>query len=244
MIKFFRKIRYDLMEKNKTVKYLKYAIGEIFLVMIGILLALQVNNWNENRKATNSERILLVNLVKDLELEEIRFNQNLNGIDGNLKTYEQLYLIGVKGRNDITIENPNKVRNIVNFDPKLNKDYSLISDKLTNEEIREDLLKYNHRLKSIEVGFIEYRKVITDRMRIYLGEKGLYKLESLYTNKSLDEIVIFDLDELINLAKTNEFQQLLFEAKLKLDAVDRRLNNIVQQNIELRNKIEGNLNHY
>ncbi len=47
MINFFRKIRYDLMEKNKTGKYLKYAIGEIVLVMVGILLALQVNNWQD-----------------------------------------------------------------------------------------------------------------------------------------------------------------------------------------------------
>ena len=51
MIKFFRKIRYDLMEKNKTVKYFKYAIGEIVLVVIGILIALSINNWNENRKS-------------------------------------------------------------------------------------------------------------------------------------------------------------------------------------------------
>jgi len=43
MIKFFRKIRYDLMEKNKTKKYFKYAIGEIVLVVIGILIALSIN---------------------------------------------------------------------------------------------------------------------------------------------------------------------------------------------------------
>ena len=49
MIKFFRKIRYDLMEINKTGKYVKYAIGEIVLVVIGILIAVNINNWNENR---------------------------------------------------------------------------------------------------------------------------------------------------------------------------------------------------
>jgi hypothetical protein len=51
MIKFFRKIRYDLLEKNKTKKYLKYAVGEIVLVVIGILVALSINNWNEDRKS-------------------------------------------------------------------------------------------------------------------------------------------------------------------------------------------------
>jgi hypothetical protein len=50
MIQFFRKIRYSLMNQNQTGRYLKYAIGEIILVVIGILIALQINNWNETRK--------------------------------------------------------------------------------------------------------------------------------------------------------------------------------------------------
>jgi len=51
MIKFFRKIRQNLLSEGKTGKYLKYAIGEIVLVVIGILIALSINNWNENRKS-------------------------------------------------------------------------------------------------------------------------------------------------------------------------------------------------
>jgi len=62
MLKFFRKIRYDLMEKNKTGKYLKYAIGEIVLVVIGILFALQINTWNQNRL----ERIEEIEILKSL----------------------------------------------------------------------------------------------------------------------------------------------------------------------------------
>lgn len=50
MIKFFRKIRQNLVSEGKAVNYLKYAIGEIILVVIGILIALQINNWNEERK--------------------------------------------------------------------------------------------------------------------------------------------------------------------------------------------------
>lgn len=59
MIKFFRKIRYGLMEKKKTGKYLKYAIGEIVLVVIGILIALQLNNWNEARKNEDQFKAIL-----------------------------------------------------------------------------------------------------------------------------------------------------------------------------------------
>ncbi|MDP5082021.1 MAG: DUF6090 family protein [Winogradskyella sp.] len=51
MIKFFRKIRQSLLSEGKTTKYFKYALGEIILVVIGILIALQINNWNENQKS-------------------------------------------------------------------------------------------------------------------------------------------------------------------------------------------------
>jgi len=67
MIKFFRKIRYDLMEKNKTGKYFKYAIVEIVLVVFGILIALGINNWNEKRKERQLEIKVLVELTRTLE---------------------------------------------------------------------------------------------------------------------------------------------------------------------------------
>ncbi|MFY0594729.1 DUF6090 family protein [Roseivirga sp.] len=67
MIKFFRKIRRNLLSEGKTGKYLKYAIGEIILVVIGILIALQINNWNENRK--NEEQGIIQKKALKIELE-------------------------------------------------------------------------------------------------------------------------------------------------------------------------------
>ncbi|CAM4127505.1 DUF6090 family protein [Gillisia limnaea] len=52
MIKFFRNIRKKLIEQGKTTKYLKYAIGEIILVIVGILIALSINNWNDQKNKT------------------------------------------------------------------------------------------------------------------------------------------------------------------------------------------------
>lgn len=57
MIGFFRKIRKKLADDNKPAKYFRYAIGEILLVVIGILIALQVNNWNQDR-ISNKNKIL------------------------------------------------------------------------------------------------------------------------------------------------------------------------------------------
>ena len=62
MIKFFRKIRQNLLSGGKTGKYLMYAIGEIILVVIGILIAIQINNWNTNRIDRNKEQEILQQL--------------------------------------------------------------------------------------------------------------------------------------------------------------------------------------
>jgi len=66
MIKFFRKIRQNMLTENKFGKYLTYAIGEIILVVIGILIALSINNWNENRKTRDKEIGFSINLKSDL----------------------------------------------------------------------------------------------------------------------------------------------------------------------------------
>jgi hypothetical protein len=72
MLRFFRQIRKTLIEQNNIRKYLLYALGEIFLVVIGILIALQVNNWNEANKASEFERTTLIELKKAVE-NDIRF---------------------------------------------------------------------------------------------------------------------------------------------------------------------------
>lgn len=83
MIKFFRKIRYDLMEKNKTGKYLKYAIGEIILVVIGILIALSINNWNQERIVTKENQVILQNLNKE-------FSENLIQLDSSISNFDNV----------------------------------------------------------------------------------------------------------------------------------------------------------
>jgi len=67
MIKFFRHIRQNLLNEGKTTKYFKYAIGEIILVVIGILIALSINNWNEERKTKNTINGIYAIVKSDLE---------------------------------------------------------------------------------------------------------------------------------------------------------------------------------
>jgi len=80
MIKFFRKIRQKLLSENKFSKYLVYAVGEIVLVVIGILIALSINNWNESKKEQNilnaSLNSLKLNLQEDIENLNKQINYN------------------------------------------------------------------------------------------------------------------------------------------------------------------------
>jgi hypothetical protein len=81
MIKFFRKIRYDLMEKNKTGKYLKYAIGEIILVIIGILIALQLNTLKEENKLADQETTYIKRLLSDNQQDLKSFTEYITNFE-------------------------------------------------------------------------------------------------------------------------------------------------------------------
>jgi len=85
MIKFFRHIRKSLLMENKTGKYFKYAIGEIVLVVIGILIALQINNWNEAKQTKEKEHQVLTEIVSDLEFTLQDLDRVINKRTNNLK---------------------------------------------------------------------------------------------------------------------------------------------------------------
>ncbi|MFT6971746.1 MAG: hypothetical protein ACJAXX_002320 [Roseivirga sp.] len=91
MTKFFRPIRYHLMEKNIGGKYVKYAIGKIILV-VGVLISLQINNWNENRKEGIKEQVILkslrVNLKENLQRLNLAENSTVNAYHTSLNLPE------------------------------------------------------------------------------------------------------------------------------------------------------------
>ena len=81
MIKFFRRIRQRHFSDGNTTRYIAYAIGEILLVVIGILIALSINNWNEEQKSNKAEIRYINDLIKDLKNDSIM----LDGIDDYLR---------------------------------------------------------------------------------------------------------------------------------------------------------------
>jgi hypothetical protein len=90
MFKFFRQIRYNLLKDRKTGKYLKYAIGEIVLVVIGILIALSINNWNEDRKERISEQKIINRLITEFNGASFELTGDINARKQILKISENL----------------------------------------------------------------------------------------------------------------------------------------------------------
>ncbi|MCH2490867.1 MAG: DUF6090 family protein [Flavobacteriales bacterium] len=163
MINFFRKIRQNLLTENKFSKYLIYAIGEIILVVIGILIALSINNWNEEKKDTDFENEMLAQIQENLAndkkaLKKIKIIFN-NAISSSNKILE------LKRSEENLDSLKYWLADIIQFErfqPITNSYETLKSkglDKVSNKKLRMLLGAYyddeiNHVIKS--VGDVEY----------------------------------------------------------------------------------------
>ena len=157
MIKFFRKIRQKLLSENKFSKYLLYAVGEILLVIIGILIALSINNWNEHRKLKIEEQSSL----KDLRGEVA---SNIEALEHALKIHQISYEKGLKFNelfnnraafevmpDSVFIDDFFKMVNPNTFDPRLGILNSLISsgkiNNISNKELMYSLSSLEDQIK-------------------------------------------------------------------------------------------------
>ncbi|MCA0932447.1 hypothetical protein LCM02_08290 [Lutimonas saemankumensis] len=90
MLKFFRKIRWRLAANNQFFKYSRYAIGEIVLVVIGILIALQINNWNEERKDIINKKLFKRALIEDLQKDTANQNHVIQVAEIHIKVFGEI----------------------------------------------------------------------------------------------------------------------------------------------------------
>ncbi len=160
MINFFRKIRQHLLSENKFSKYLPYAIGEIILVVIGILIALQINNWNEVRKQNRQLEIYEKSLVSELK-SDLKSLENLDfestSYIKSINNYVSYYNKPNKDINVLT----RKMDSIVSFKNSFNSIAYTIDDiistgnlSLFSQEKKEAIL----RLKRIQEQSKYYRQ--------------------------------------------------------------------------------------
>jgi hypothetical protein len=203
MIKFFRKIRQNLLTENKLSMYLLYAFGEIVLVVIGILIALSLNNWNENRKNRISESEYYCKILADFELDRKNIAQlqkqseykievskklllDLNDKNKDLSYLNNAYIQAL--RTDLFVPSKVTITDIISSG-KLNL---LTNDALKNSLIRyyTELDKYLYQLeinnsRSLDKAFayddnIQFGYQFTDYLEKLLGSEILKTLPTYY----------------------------------------------------------------
>lgn len=172
MIKFFRTIRQSLLLENKTSQYIKYAIGEIVLVVIGILIALQINNWNNARLEKNEEKKLLNDLRSEFEknlalLEDydiIRINKIIDGqrrlVDLGINSGQKTQNLNIDSLFRISIGHPTWNPSLMVLDDLKN---SGRLSKISNESLKQNLYlwysfytDYLEDIKSSEITHYDY----------------------------------------------------------------------------------------
>mgnify|MGYP003119216942 CR=1 FL=1 len=126
-----------MLTENKFGKYLTYAIGEIILVVIGILIALSINNWNENRKNSIEEKAILENLIENLNLSKIQSEQLIS--EENQLKQNLIQILGVNSNDSRVVwdlQSDMPTFNAYNNLKSTNK-LSLIKNKNINEKFTE-----------------------------------------------------------------------------------------------------------
>lgn len=187
MIKFFRKIRYDLMKQNKNSKYLKYAIGEIILVVIGILIALQINNWNESRKEKEIENRYITNMLSDLKDQNASIDIQMESEKEFFKAAGQI-IKSYQNNNTLVLDNTfyrlatqiTARKTFVITDPTYT---DLISSGniniFQNVDIKNRLIKYYQELERIEKIIQNNNSLLVDQSYLSAFTKNGYLFESV-----------------------------------------------------------------
>ena len=169
MIKFFRKIRKNLLSEGKTRKYLKYAIGEILLVVIGILIAVQINNWNESRKNSIEEKLILESLLENLKVAK-KQSESLILNEDIMKT-GLIQILGIEASNGKNIPMiitdsifNSKIWDLQSDKPTFN---AYINLKNTNKLSLITDKKINNNFTDLEFSLNRLNNILEDRLNVH-----------------------------------------------------------------------------
>jgi len=228
-MKLLRKIRQSLLSEGKTSKYLKYAIGEIVLVVIGILIALQINNWNESNKDRRLENTYLnrlsVDLEKDLVDLDIEINKRLDKGEVAKKMTLELAGIDYKLKRNIKAEDINLIiYGWTQFYPNNNTYLELLStgnlNLIKNDSIKDALFELNKKWLALER---EYKTINDFRINWVINR-----------NNALDDNVSYYAVEL----SSNDADIILTEDQIKnFKEKEAQANEILNKDPEYRNGV-------
>ena len=216
MIPLYRKIRKKMADDNKPIKYMRYALGEIALVVIGILIALQINNWNENRKANLQEAKILKQLKSDLidnlsEIKEIDFQVSQRH---RYSDSVSLYFNERRKLDDSLLMYLRGLRNYGIFN-SANTAYSYIQSEgmniLSNDSLRADItIMYERDFRNIDLRSIGEQELINNVLEPFM-RRNFKPLKDHVLNSGVHVKALMQPIHVEALYENFEFQNILLE---------------------------------
>ncbi|MFC4720862.1 DUF6090 family protein [Geojedonia litorea] len=205
--------------ENKTSKYFKYAIGEIILVVIGILIALSINNWNENQKLKSNEKELLVYVLENLKEDSLIIHNALTERISILEVHQQLvaYLNNELSRDEVG--DLDLLRRSFPGQLITRKNNPELSKNVLDQGVKKQILEYYRSIDRAEFIMANHNNIIENVVRPYLGQKGLLTFGNHVGNFEDDTLDLIDRDLFFEEIKNKAFQQILFESGIKANSI-------------------------
>ena len=216
MINFFRKKRKTLADEDNTLKYARYAVGEIVLVVIGILIALSINNWNENRKDKIIERQIISGLHLEFIQNKIIVNEILEVIDNSsnacykimgLMNKDAMHLSKYKTDSLIYMSIEYK-----HFNPSNNILFEVLQTGnlkiISNKALKDNLFEWSRELENNKSTFKIYGKWIEDGILPYYSKNIALKNIDKYGPLAWKKKSEFD-EGIASIFKDREFENII-----------------------------------
>ena len=244
MIKFFQRIRRNMLSQNKFTNYIIYAIGEIVLVVIGILIALQINNWNEIKKNKSIESEYLLELLEDYEINLKKSREVSARIEEVLPKLTGLLEQSALEQPRISVDSINDAFRFLNSMPAYSStdraynnligsgDFKLISSPEIKTAIADyykalDILKLvqnTHEMQLVNsfqpyiMEYLDYQAVSMIRIDNYTLPEPVEKdkILSVFHDRKFRNIITLKFDILTDLLELNQGLQVINERLVAL----------------------------
>ncbi len=241
-----RKIRRNSITKNKYATYFAYAIGEILLVVAGILIAIQIDKITREEKLQQEELESYQLIVSDLKRDSILFSKYQAVFTEYLNTYFALNKIANDGHSFDNIISDFIVSN-VQFNPVTQNNHQSTIEKLRNNQIREQINNYFGNLSQVKQATDEFNTLIAEESRPYfLKEQSILDNEAVfnYSNKAFPPSIgvsTVDTTLLREVSKHSLFIPIISQLRMSIGFYLSGLSRVQQNNHELIELLESSL---
>lgn len=246
MLFLLRQIRRKAMNENKLSTYFLYAVGEIILVVVGILIAVQIDDWNDDKERARQQLKYYQDILTDLQKDSVHFKRVLNGFKGRQANYYGIY----REIKTSVLEEERPVYDYLlynaQFAPTMIKNQQQVIDDLRDNSVRQLINEYGENLASVQIAIDEYNMCVYELMRPYTLKKQIWNVDNVFQADMfafLPEESVIDPDASKKLFGDEELLQLLAYQRISSGFAIFELEGVIKINQELMLTLRTKLNN-